>query len=140
VVPNEPRVHAEEGTPKVELLFFDGCLNSEALEASLHELVRDLRPDTTLELRRVETEAEARRTCFLGSPTVRVDGCDVEPGAQQRDDYGLRCRLYRVGDALVGRPPDAWVRAALDAADPPAINGCPRCASSSPRSGNAARS
>ncbi len=40
--------------------------------------------------------AEAKVTeRFLGSPTIRVDGPDVEPGAERREDIGLKCRLYR---------------------------------------------
>jgi hypothetical protein len=45
---------------------------------------------------------------------VRVDGRDVEPGADARGDYGLKCRLYR--DASGGQsrvPSDALIRAAL---------------------------
>ena len=52
------------------------------------------------------------REHFLGSPTVRVDGRDVEPGAEQRQDFGMKCRLYATPDGLRGTPPDQW---ALDA-------------------------
>jgi Alkylmercury lyase len=99
---------------RVELLFFDGCPNHEALEPHLRALLRRRWPDADLVLRRVESEEDARRLGFLGSPSVRVDGRDVEPGAEARDDFGLKCRLYRVGDRLVGAPPDAWIVDALD--------------------------
>jgi Alkylmercury lyase len=69
-------------------------------------------------LRRVESDAEAQRLRFLGSPSVRVDGHDVEPGADARDDFGLKCRLYRTVDGLCGVPPDVWVLAALGADTP----------------------
>ena len=46
-------------------------------------------------MRRVETIGDAERERFLGPPSVRVDGYDIEPGADARTDYGLKCRLYR---------------------------------------------
>lgn len=37
----------------------------------------------------VETPAQAQAVSFLGSPTVQVDGRDIEPEAQSRTDFGL---------------------------------------------------
>ena len=99
---------------RVELLYFDGCPNHEALVPRLRALLDRADGTAVLELRRVESEEEARRARFLGSPTVRVDGRDVEPDAVARDDYGLKCRLYRGTDGRsVGLPPDELVLAAL---------------------------
>jgi hypothetical protein len=52
---------------------------------------------------------------FLGSPTVRVDGVDVEAGAEKRCDFGLKCRLYSTTPGLQGTPPEEWVLRALKA-------------------------
>jgi hypothetical protein len=68
-------------------------------------------------LRRIDTPDAAAAERFLGSPTVRVDGRDVDPGADQRTDYGLKCRLYRsdeLGQSPI--PPETWIRAALETA------------------------
>lgn len=100
--------------PRVELLFFDGCPNADALEPHLRALLQRRCPGSELELRNVATHEEARRVGFLGSPTVRVDGRDVEPRSDARDDFGLKCRLYRDGDRLAGAPPDAWIVEALE--------------------------
>jgi hypothetical protein len=97
----------------VEVLYFEGCPNHEALLPRLRELLAQARVNPQIELRRVESPEAAERERFLGSPTVRVDGRDVDPGAQQRDDFGLKCRLYRTDEGLVGIPPDEWVLAAL---------------------------
>ncbi len=53
---------------------------------------------------------------FLGSPTVRVDGVDVEPGAAERRDFALSCRIYRSERGLAEQPQESWVREALIAA------------------------
>jgi hypothetical protein len=99
----------------IELLYFDGCPGHERILPRLSELAQ-LR-GAKLVLRSVDTPEDAERERFLGSPTVRVDGRDVDPGAGLRTDYGLKCRLYHAGDQ--GRstvPPESWIRAALDAA------------------------
>jgi hypothetical protein len=103
--PNEPR--------RVELLAFDGCPSCDALLAGVRELLQRSGAHAQLSVRRVQDDAIAQRERFLGSPTVRVDGHDIEPGANDRTDYGMTCRLYRTPDGLVGAPPLAWLEAAL---------------------------
>jgi len=44
---------------------------------------------------------------------VRINGRDVDPDARSRTDYGLKCRLYRVGGQQFSAPSDASIRAAL---------------------------
>jgi hypothetical protein len=46
---------------------------------------------------------------FPGSPTVRVDGRDVEPGSE----YLVGCRLYRLEHRFAGQPEERWIREAL---------------------------
>jgi hypothetical protein len=99
----------------IELLYFDGCPNHEAFVPHLRELLAQAAIDATIELRRVETIEDAERERFLGSPTVRVDGRDVDPGAQGRDDYGMKCRLYATDEGLRGTPLDAWILDAIAA-------------------------
>ncbi len=98
---------------KVELLYFDGCPSYERLLPRLRELITEVDPDTEIELRAVESIEEAEREGFLGSPTVRVDGRDIDPGAAGREDFGLNCRLYRSDERASGLPPEKWIRAAL---------------------------
>lgn len=100
---------------KVEVLYFDGCPNHEALLPHLRELLRAHQAHADVELVQVDDVDAAERARFLGSPTVRVNGEDVEPGASDRTDFGLKCRLYATPDGLRGVPADEWVLAALDA-------------------------
>jgi hypothetical protein len=58
----------------------------------------------------------AQRMRFLGSPTVRVDGVDVEPHAEQRHDYVQACRVYRTDAGFAGQPQESWIRDALKTA------------------------
>jgi hypothetical protein len=97
----------------VELLYFDGCPSYEALLPRLRTLLADAGVTVDVDLRRVESAEAAERERFLGSPTLRIDGRDVEPTAELRTDYGLKCRLYQSEAGLRGTPTDAWIRDAL---------------------------
>jgi hypothetical protein len=95
----------------VELLYFDGCPGIDRVLPAVAPLAEAA--GARVVRRRVETPEQAEAQRFLGSPTVRVDGVDVEPGAEQRCDYGLKCRLYRTAAGLAGVPEEGWVQEAL---------------------------
>jgi hypothetical protein len=99
---------------RIELLYFDGCPNHDALLPRLREILANTGISTEIDLRRITDDEAAQRERFLGSPTVRVNGHDVEPDAERRTDYGMKCRLYRTPDGLSGQPQEEWLRAALD--------------------------
>ena len=79
----------------IEVLFFTGCPNLEPTLSLTHAVLNDL--GLSEEVRKVEvlTTEDADRLRFLGSPSVRVDGKDIEPSAESRTNYTLSCRLYR---------------------------------------------
>lgn len=97
---------------KVELLYFNGCPNAEAYLPHLRSIVA--RTSHQLVEREIVNEKQAVAESFLGSPSVRVDGRDVEPGAVERSDFGLSCRVYLTVDGSRGTPPDDWLWRALD--------------------------
>jgi hypothetical protein len=98
---------------KVELLYFDDCPSYERLRPRLEQLLQDTGVEQPLELLRVASEPEAVRERFLGSPTIRVDGADVEQGADARNDFGLKCRFYRGDGWQAPVPPDDWIVTAV---------------------------
>jgi hypothetical protein len=63
-----------------------------------------LDPEAIVE-HRVDTDAEAERERFAGSPTIRVDGRELQPG-QAREPFGLTCRVYRRRDGRISPLPD----------------------------------
>jgi hypothetical protein len=99
--------------PHVEILYFDGCPNHEPAQALVERVAAELRVDPAVELVEVADADAAAKLRFLGSPTVRIDGRDVEPGADERHQFVLSCRVYRTARGLAGQPDEAWIRAAL---------------------------
>jgi hypothetical protein len=99
--------------PKVELLWWHGCPSWERALAELREEVRaaGLDPES-IDVREVHTEEDAGREGFVGSPTIRVAGRDVQP--PDGEPIGLTCRVYRLRDGRISPLPDrAEVREAL---------------------------
>jgi hypothetical protein len=96
---------------KLEVLYFDGCPSHDRLLPALREFA--VGRGVELEERRIETAEHAEQARFLGSPSVRVNGVDVEPGSEERTDFGLKCRLYRSAAGQSGLPPHGWIERAL---------------------------
>ena len=102
---------AARRTPTIELLYLEGCPGYRQLRPSVERLAAE--SGATLRLRRVASPEAAERERFLGSPTVRVNGTDVDLSAPQRTDFGLKCRIYRTEAGSSPLPPERWIRAAL---------------------------
>jgi hypothetical protein len=100
----------------IEILYFDGCPNYQGLEDHIRALCAGLGIDMPVVSRRIDTDDQADAELFLGSPTVRVNGVDVDPTAADRHAYGLICRAYPNADQIQGTPPDGWIVAAIAAA------------------------
>jgi len=88
---------------KVEILYFDGCPSYREAQATLEEVL--YKGDVTAEVRlvAVNTDEEAQRLRFPGSPTLRVDGEDLF-SVPDRARYALGCRMYATPEGLWGRP------------------------------------
>jgi hypothetical protein len=98
------------------VLYVGDCPHYAGALALVERIRGELGIDTGLRTSLIGDQAAAERARFPGSPTVRVDGRDVEPGSPSTRTASLACRLYRHEHGLAGQPADAWVRDALLAA------------------------
>jgi hypothetical protein len=80
-------------------------------------MIRDVLSEAELPLRIYEIEVgsqpAASALAFPGSPTVRVNGRDIEPGISPQGPYGVCCRTYVVNGKRQGLPEREWIRLAL---------------------------
>ena len=97
----------------MEILYFDVCPNHAETRRLVERVAGGLSLRPEIRLVEVRDAEAADRLRFLGSPTVRVNGRDVEPGAEDRREFTLSCRVY---DGLTRTPDEAWIRASLGAA------------------------
>lgn len=99
---------------KVELLYFDGCPTYETAGEALEEILSEEGVAVEVDLVAVNTDEEAERLGFPGSPTVRVDGADLFP-VPEREIYALGCRTYSTPEGLRGHPTKEMLAEALAA-------------------------
>lgn len=72
----------------IELLFAPGCKSQDATIAMTEQAVRTT-PRYRIRVKMVSSAAEARAEGFLGSPSIRVNGVDIEPEAEKRHDFSM---------------------------------------------------
>jgi len=105
-------------THTVELLWFADCANHPAARRMLEEVIAEVAPGTPIHDVDATDPAIAERIHFPGSPTIRVDGRDVDPSYVDPSDYTPRCRLYRTDSGLRGLPERGWIEDALRGGSP----------------------
>ena len=88
----------------VEFLYWEGCPSYPEARDLLEEVVCDRRVDAEIRIRQVLTHEEARELRFPGSPTIRVDGRDVDPSGAN-EPPALTCRIYHLPDGRVSPVP-----------------------------------
>jgi hypothetical protein len=105
----------EAGTPvRVEILARKDCENRGMAVIVVERAAAEMGIPVAVEEIDMTSEAQARKRRFLGSPSVRVEGLDVEPGTNASTDFTLGDRVYRSGErGLQGWPDVRWIRAAL---------------------------
>ena len=92
--------------PDVELLYWPGCPSHPQALADLSAAMRELGLDADgVRVREVVSEEQALAEGFVGSPTIRVDGRDIQPPPPQ-EPTGLTCRIYVRRNGRVSPTPD----------------------------------
>lgn len=98
---------------QVEILYIAGCPNHRPAVVKVQQALEF--DKLSAELREVEVAdaAMARRVQFLGSPSIRVDGLDVEEEARNSHSFGFGCRSYAAMEGRTGLPALEVIRKAL---------------------------
>lgn len=96
---------------KVQVLYFEGCPNHQPTAQLTREVIRDFGLDAEVEEVEVKSIEDAQRLRFLGSPTVLIDGVDIESSARNSTAYAFACRTY----SGKGTPPRELLVEALTA-------------------------
>ena len=96
---------------QIDVLYFEECPNHLPTVERINAILREERCSAEVREILVPDVETAQRVNFLGSPTVRVNGIDIEPAAQNRKDFDLMCRRY-----TGGVPSHELIRAAIRSA------------------------
>ena len=96
----------------IELLYFDRCPTYKPAQQALKQALLEEGLQARIHLLAVNTNDEAQRVQFPGSPTIRVNGRDLFP-VPERQAWGLGCRMYLTPEGLRGTPTKEMLREAL---------------------------
>ncbi len=98
---------------RITFLYFEDCPSHEAALARLRQVMAEEGVQAEIEIVKVETDEQAQSRHFVGSPTILIDGQDIDPlpaGIQ----YALTCRAYQLEDGRISPlPPADMIRRAL---------------------------
>ena len=94
--------------PRVTLRYFDGCPHWRLAHERLGKAGLT---DLDIRFEQVETQEDAERLHFVGSPTILIDCRD--PFDRTEGDFGLSCRVFETPEGLAGSPTVEQLRAAL---------------------------
>ncbi len=73
----------------VEILVAPGCASRQQTEELVASLLVQTSVRASVKTIVIEDADQAAAIRFLGSPSVRVNGVDVEPEARDRKEYGM---------------------------------------------------
>jgi hypothetical protein len=98
---------------RIEILYFSGCPNHHPSVDRVRKILRQETASADLVEVEIKDAAMAQVMSFLGSPSIRIDGCDIEPAARSSQAFAMGCRVYADQSGLAGVPPVEWIRAAV---------------------------
>lgn len=99
---------------KIEVLYFEGCPNYLPAVEIVRKTLNSLGRKNKIHQVEIHTQAEAETMEFVGSPSIRIDGADIEPWARTTKTFGLSCRTYLQGSQRGGVPSRDQVRRAIE--------------------------
>jgi hypothetical protein len=99
---------------KIELFKIPGCSGADIAYDRLRDVLDKLGICETIRTIEIATEEQARRLRFPGSPTLRVDGVDVDPSDDRSARYAVACRLYKGSGSSDNAPSVAAIGRSLD--------------------------
>jgi hypothetical protein len=103
----------ESQTIKVEILGFAGCPHFLPAVERARSALNKAGVEGVICQINVECGQAVGDLRFLGSPTIRINGLDVEFAARTASEFGFGCRTYLVNGKRQGLPPQEWIETAI---------------------------
>ena len=73
----------------IEALFAPNCGSRDATLLMINEVSRNQAAKTDIKETTISSTPEANSSKFLGSPSIRINGKDIEPESVENSDYGF---------------------------------------------------
>lgn len=98
---------------RVEILYVHGCPHYGKALTRLRQVLQEQRVEAEITELEISNRDAAEATGFLGSPSIRIDGQDIERGSRPAGSFGLSCRIYAGASGSDGAPPRELIRDAV---------------------------
>lgn len=108
---------------KIEVFYFKGCPNHLPSVQNVRLALQATHLEEPIQEIEVKNPVMAQQLAFLGSPTIRVNGLDIEPAARSAKVFGYGCRTYFAAGQRTGTPPVDLIRQAILEATQPTNTG-----------------
>jgi hypothetical protein len=105
-----PAANQANARVKVEFLYFKSCPGHKQALINLKAALEDSKISADLTLINVTSEAQAMKVGFQGSPSIRVNGKDIDG---RNEGYSYGCRIYQVGGKISPFPTKEYIRQKL---------------------------
>ena len=89
---------------EIQFLYYEDCPSHTRALDRLRSVLTEEGVQHHLKIIKVDTRRQAQELRFTGSPTIRVNGEDIDPPASDAQ-YGLACRAYQTADGRVSPLP-----------------------------------
>ena len=106
-------LRGREAVLKIDFLYYEDCPSHAAALGRLRQVMEEEGIQAEVEITKVETDEQAQAWRFVGSPTLRINGQDIDPPPADAY-YALTCRVYRWEDGRFSPlPSPEMIRRAL---------------------------
>ena len=92
---------------RIELYYFAGCPTYKEATFNLRSVLKELGIDEEIKLILVESQDHAQEFKFQGSPSIVIDGIDLE---RKNDPALFGCRIYEIDGKFSGTPSKQFIR------------------------------
>ncbi len=98
---------------KVEVLYIEGCPNHRPAVDLVKSALEERGLSSAVIEVLINSVEQAESLAFLGSPTIRINGVDVEPALEKLSEFSFSCRTYTEHGKLSGIPSQNLIRQAI---------------------------
>ncbi len=102
---------------KIEFLYWEECPSHGTAWGRLQSILKEKGLNIQVNRIQVWTDEDARQWNFCGSPTIRINGMDIDPKGAEVQRVGLNCRIYHTPEGRVTPvPSEEMIRKAIELA------------------------
>lgn len=99
---------------KIQLLYFPECPSYKEAALRVRKVLDDENIFADIELISINSEADVMKWYFFGSPTILIDGVDIDSETIKNQTPALTCRIYQWEDGRHSPlPSEQMIRSAV---------------------------